>query len=127
MRREILLLEEMIDAAEQAERLVQSITTAELEQDRTRRDALLWNFTVLGEASAQLPTSLTQRFPEVPWRQPSLLRNRIVHGYWSTDMNVLHTTAQDQLPEFTVQLRRVMSVLVREEASGADSLNLHHE
>jgi uncharacterized protein with HEPN domain len=118
MRREILLLEEMIDAAEQAERLVQSITTAELEQDRTRRDALLWNFTTLGEESAQLPTSLTQRFPEVPWRQPSLLRNRIVHGYWSIDMNVLHTTAQDQLPEFTVQLRRVMSVLVREEASG---------
>jgi uncharacterized protein with HEPN domain len=79
---------------------------------------LLWNFTVLGEASAQLPTSLTQRFPEVPWRQPSLLRNRIVHGYWSIDMNVLHTTAQDQLPDFTAQLRRVMSVLVREEASG---------
>ncbi len=34
MRREILLLEEMIDAAEEAERLLQSITTAEPEQDR---------------------------------------------------------------------------------------------
>jgi len=26
--------------------------------DRQRRDALLWNFTVLGEAAAQLPDDL---------------------------------------------------------------------
>jgi uncharacterized protein with HEPN domain len=126
MRREILLLEEMIDAAEQAERLVQSITTAELEQDRTRRDALLWNFTVLGEASAQLPTSLTGRFPEVPWRQPSLLRNRIVHGYWSIDMNVLHTTPKISCLSSQPNLDESCQFLFAKRPAG-DSLNLHHE
>ena len=41
MRRELLLVAEMIDAAEQAHSLVASIELAELKVDRQRRDALL--------------------------------------------------------------------------------------
>jgi uncharacterized protein with HEPN domain len=54
MRRDLLLLAEMIGAAEQARRLAGGLTLEELQADRLRSDALLWNFTVLGEAAAQL-------------------------------------------------------------------------
>ena len=54
MQRDILLLTEMIDAAEQAGQLAAGITVSQLETDRQRRDALLWNFTVLGEAARRL-------------------------------------------------------------------------
>jgi uncharacterized protein with HEPN domain len=111
MRRELLLLEEMIDAAEQAHLLAIGVSVDELAGERQRRDALPWNFTVLGEASTQLPADLKARFPGIPWRQPTRLRNRIVHGYWSIDLGVLHTTARDQLPGFAESLRKVLAVL----------------
>ena len=85
MRPDLLLLTEMIDAAEQAQRLACGVTAAELEADRQRRDALLWNFTVLGEAAARLSDATKTRFPQVQWQQPTRLRNRVVHGYWSID------------------------------------------
>jgi uncharacterized protein with HEPN domain len=47
-----------------------------LETDRQRRDALLWNFTVLGEAAGQLSAEVKDRFPDVAWQQPMRLRNR---------------------------------------------------
>ena len=80
MQRDILLLTEMIDAAEQAHQLTAGITIGQLETDRQRRDALLWNFTVLGEAAGQLSAEVKDRFPGIPWQQPIRLRNRIVHG-----------------------------------------------
>ncbi len=95
MQRDILLLTEMIDAAEQAHKLVDGITVNQLETDRQRRDALLWNFTVLGEAAGQVSEQVRTQFPDITWRQPQRLRNRIVHGYWSIDIAVLHTTATD--------------------------------
>ncbi|ETA03759.1 hypothetical protein CcI6DRAFT_00916 [Frankia sp. CcI6] len=52
MRRDVLLLSEMIEAADQAQKLTDGITVSALEADRQRRDALLWNFTVLGEAAS---------------------------------------------------------------------------
>jgi hypothetical protein len=64
MRRDIVLITEMIDAAEQAQRLAAGVTVSQLDADRQRRDAFLWNFTVLGEAPGQLSTDVREKFPE---------------------------------------------------------------
>lgn len=85
MRPEVLILGEMIAAGEQAQSLVFGVDLQGLEADRLRRDALLWNFTVLGEASTQLDDDFKSKFPEIDWTKPAQLRNRIVHGYWSID------------------------------------------
>ena len=80
MRREVLLLDEMISAAKRIIELVDDRSTEELEADRDSRDAVLWNYTVLGEAAAQLPAEFVEQHDDVPWRLPAQLRNRIVHG-----------------------------------------------
>lgn len=86
MRRDVLLLGEMIEAAERAHQLTHGLSLHDLQADRLRSESLLWNFTVLGEAATQLSDELKDRFPAVPWQQPARLRNRIVHGYWSIDL-----------------------------------------
>ena len=106
MQRDLLLISEMIAAAEQAQSLVADAELDALGGDRQRRDALLWNFT-----AAQVGVDVKARFPQVEWQQPTRLRNRIVHGYWSIDLEILHTTATDLLPAFVTQLRAVMAEL----------------
>ncbi|MGL5861783.1 MAG: HepT-like ribonuclease domain-containing protein [Phycicoccus sp.] len=69
---------------------------------------MLWNFTVLGEAASQVPAEVKAAHPEVPWAQPARLRNRIVHGYWSIDLDVLYTTARERLPGVAQQLRQIL-------------------
>ena len=51
-----------------------------------------------------------------PWRNPARLRNRVVHGYRSVDVEVLHTTAVEQLREFARLLRNALAALQRDEA-----------
>ena len=114
MQRDVLLIAEMIDAVTQAQSLVAGVDLPALAEDRQRRDALLWNFTVLGEAAARVSVELKQQFPQLPWDQPVRLRNRIVHGYWSIDLEILHTTATEQLPDLADQLRGVLDALESE-------------
>jgi hypothetical protein len=47
MRRDLLLLGEMIDATERAHELVTGLSAKDLQADRLRSESLLWNFTVL--------------------------------------------------------------------------------
>ncbi len=42
MRRDVLIIEEMIEAADQASAVISGVTLAALAKDRLRRDALLW-------------------------------------------------------------------------------------
>lgn len=55
MRRELLLLREMRDAAVAIRELVGDRSAGQIEADPIRRSALLWHFTVLGEAANQVP------------------------------------------------------------------------
>ena len=64
MRREILLIAEMIDAAKEAILLVADIGADDLRIDRQRRDALMWNFTVIGEASNEIADAIKHDFPD---------------------------------------------------------------
>jgi uncharacterized protein with HEPN domain len=107
MQRDLLLISEMIAAATQAGALVADTTLEELEHDQLRRDALLWNVTVLGEAATQISDETKSAFPDIPWQRPAQLRNRIVHGYWSIDLEVVHTVATDALPDLVIQLEAV--------------------
>ena len=107
MQRDRLLLAEIIDAAERLVELTAARTAADFEADRDRRDALLWNFTVLGEAVAQVSEAVKAAHPQVKWNDPVRLRNRIVHGYWSVDLEVLVATARDDLPAFIARVRTI--------------------
>lgn len=66
MQRDLLLITEMIDSAAQAIALVGSDDVATITTDRQRHEALLWNFTVLGEASSQLSDELLEAHPRCP-------------------------------------------------------------
>jgi len=107
MRRELLLIAELLDAAERIVELTDGATVTSLDQDRDRREALLWSFTVLGEASSQIDEQVKSSYPNVPWRAASSLRNRIVHGYWQISTSILLATAQDDIPAFREAVRVV--------------------
>lgn len=66
---------------------------------------------MLGEAEAQLPDDFRVAHPEVNWARPSQLRNRIMHGHWPIDLEILHATAIDDLPTFITQLRQVLDAI----------------
>lgn len=110
-QRDELLLAERVDAAEQAHQLAADYSAESLQADRLRRDAMLWNFTVLGEAATQVSEELKAAQPGIAWSQPIRLRNRIVHGYWSIDLDILLVTAQRDLPTYARQLRQVLRSL----------------
>jgi uncharacterized protein with HEPN domain len=98
MRREALLLDEIIGAAQRATDIATRLSVGDLADNLDARDAVLWNLTVIGEAVNQLPEGPRAKCPEVPWSQPMRLRNRIVHGYWSVDLDVIHAVALGDLP-----------------------------
>ena len=109
MRRDAVLLAEIVNAVGRILELTAELSASEIEAAPDRRDSLLWNFTVLGEAVSQLSADLKAEHPAVPWTDASRIRNRIVHGYWSVDFEVLSATARDDLPSF---LAGVATVLV---------------
>jgi len=109
MQRDLLLLGEMIEAAERAHQLTDGLTLEALQADRLRSESLLWNFTVLGEAASQLSAEVKDRFPDIPWQQPARLRSRIAEYARLTVLGCRHRQPHPCQPVRACSLRRPRS------------------
>ncbi len=103
-------IEHMADAARQACTYVQSLSKADFLQDRRTQQAVILNLIIVGEAATKL-LALHEPFlmqhPEVPWRSMKGMRNRIAHGYFDIDLEVVWDTVQTALPRLLAQLPAV--------------------
>lgn len=111
MRRDLLLLEEICSAGRRSSDIARAHSVDSLVEHVDARDALLWNLTVVGEASGQLSEEFRMAHADIAWSQPIRLRNRIVHGYWSIDLDLLHTVALCDLPPFVERVSYVLEAL----------------
>lgn len=57
--------------------------------ERLRRDAMLYNLMVLGEAVKGLSDEMKARRPEIPWREIAGLRDLLAHEYYQIELGVI--------------------------------------
>ena len=101
------LLDHIRDAALQASNYVEGMTKLEFDVDRRTQQAVILNLVVIGEAATKLldrfPDTAAQ-FPEVQWQAMRGMRNRIAHGYYEIDLDVVWDTVIDALPDLLIKL-----------------------
>lgn len=61
-------------------------------------DSLCYNFILIGEAAAAVSGEFKDAHPEVPWSVMKQMRNILVHEYMQTDMDIVWSTAIQDLP-----------------------------
>jgi uncharacterized protein with HEPN domain len=91
-------IQDILDAIAKIRRYVSRIDFEKFENDEEVMDAVIHNLTVIGEAANHIPTEITDRHPEIPWRQMIDLRNFSVHAYWNLHPSVIWDTIQNDLP-----------------------------
>lgn len=98
MRRDPAFLADIVEAAESIRRICQAKPIEEVQDDPDKVAAILHYLTVIGEAARRLSAELRESNPELPWPQIIAQRNRIVHGYFGLDWEILWVTISDDLP-----------------------------
>ena len=70
------------------------------------------DFIVLGEAATKVMDqhpAFAEQHKHIPWRSMRGMRNRIAHGYFDINLDVVWDTVQTALPELKSQLAALPS------------------
>ena len=103
-------LEHMQQAAMDACAFVQGMAREDFQQDKRTQQAVIMSLIILGEAATKVMDShaeFAQEHPQVPWRNMRGMRNRIAHGYFDINLDVVWETVQEWLPALLKQLSAV--------------------
>jgi len=89
---------ERLDDIAEAITTIQAHAADRRSTERIRRDALLYNLLILGEAVKGLGDETKARRPEVPWRQIGGLRDVLAHEYYRIDLTEIEKIVNNDLP-----------------------------
>ena len=103
----------MRDAANAAVEFAASKDRAALGTDRIFQFAIVRALEIIGEAATHVPDTMRAAHPEIPWRNVSGMRNRVVHGYFDVDLDIVWDTVDVDLPPLITALDAWISSLTQ--------------
>lgn len=78
--------------------------------DKCTQQAVIMSLIIIGEAATKLMDgypAFVEEHSEISWRSMRGMRNRIAHGYFDIDLNVVWDTVQTALPELRERVSAV--------------------
>ena len=105
--------ERLLDIVEAATRVAAIVAMGRdrYENDSVVQDALIRRLEIIGEAATKVGEELKVRHPTLPWRRAAATRNRIVHGYFDVDLDLLWEIAVRDVPALADELRGIIDEL----------------
>lgn len=103
-------LEHMQQAAIDACSFVDGLGKDDFLEDKRTQQAVIMSLIIMGEAATKVMegyATFTEQHANVPWRSMRGMRNRIAHGYFDINLDVVWETVQTALPELLKQLPAV--------------------
>ena len=103
-------LDQMLTAANDARRFIDGMSKEDFLADKRTQQAVVMSLVIIGEAAARIMDKHSQFVAdnsEIPWRGIRGMRNRVTHGYFDIDLNVVWATTQTALPDLLSQLERL--------------------
>lgn len=77
--------------------------------DLKTQSAVLHQLMVIGEAVKRLSTELRKQHPETPWMLIAGMRDRLIHGYDTVDLDQVWVTATRNIPELLRNIEPLLS------------------
>ena len=104
-------LDHMLEAALQACSYVEGLDKDDFLLDKRTQQAVILNLIIIGEAATKLLKDYNQfldQYPDMPWRSMRGMRNRIAHGYFEIDLDVVWETVKAALPQLLERLPAII-------------------
>jgi uncharacterized protein with HEPN domain len=103
-------LDHMRGAAQQACDYTAGMGKGEFLADKKTQQAVILNLIIVGEAATKLLKDhgeFLEQHPELPWRNMKGMRNRVAHGYFDINLDMVWDTVQAALPDLLDRLPAV--------------------
>lgn len=102
-----LYLQDILTSIERIAEYVDNLTFETFENDQKTVDAVIRNLEIIGEAARNIPESLTEKYPDVPWPEMVSMRNKVIHEYSGVDVETLWKTIQEDLSALKEQVEKI--------------------
>lgn len=84
------------------------VTHDQFLQDETLRRAFVRSLEIIGEAAKKVPPELAKRLRDIEWRAMVGMRDRLIHGYFGVDYDLVWDVVVNKVPLLGTRIRELL-------------------
>jgi len=108
LKDDVIRVRHALDAARKALLFVDERSREDLETDEMLSLSLVRLLEILGEAAYSVSEDFREKYPSIPWKKMVGMRNRLIHGYFDVNLEIVWDTVTEDLPPLALELEKVI-------------------
>lgn len=100
-------IDDMLDAISKIEKFLSDFDFETFSKDDKTQFAVIRALEIIGEASKKIPNNIKISYSNVPWREISGMRDKLIHDYFGVDIDVVWKTAVEDIPSVLNSLNQI--------------------
>lgn len=101
-------LRHMLDAARKAVKYTKGVSREDFASDEIKVLAMTRLIEIIGAAAKSISEETKMQSPEIPWKEIAGTRDRLIHGYFNVDLDILWQILTDDLPTLIGNLESML-------------------
>ena len=104
-------LQDIVDSIDDIKSFTGSMTFEDFTMDRKTINAVIRSIEVIGEATKRIPKSIRAKYPSIPWKKLTGMRDKMIHEYSGVDIGILWKTVKEDVPSLKPLIQNVLKDL----------------
>ncbi|MGF1600964.1 MAG: DUF86 domain-containing protein [Thermosynechococcaceae cyanobacterium] len=104
-------LQDILTTIDMAEQFVSGMTFDKFQNDAKTIFAVTRAIEVIGEATKQIPPTLREQYPDIPWKGVTGMRDKLIHAYFGVKLDILWDTTQQDLQNLKPVIQAMLKSL----------------
>ncbi|MBI2125590.1 DUF86 domain-containing protein [Candidatus Woesearchaeota archaeon] len=108
MSSNIPYLKHILDAIADTESSLKGLSNKTFKKNKDVRDATVRRIEIIGEAVKNISKDFKDKHSEVEWRKIAGSRDRMIHAYFSVDLDIVWNIAKKYMPILKKQIQKIL-------------------
>jgi len=104
---DLAYIEHILDCIRKINEFSNGLSLKEFKTNEMVQDAIIRNIEIIGEASKKISKDTKQTYYEIPWKEISGMRDKLIHDYLGVDVDVVWKTIKEDIPTLDRLIRSI--------------------